>query len=51
MQMSKTHFEQVPLETVTKIFEDQSHREEPAGQMVVPRGEIKVDVKPKDHAA
>jgi hypothetical protein len=51
MQRSKTHFEQVPLETVKKIVEDQSRREETAEQVLIPKREIKVDVKPRDQAA
>jgi hypothetical protein len=51
MQRSNTHFEQIPLEIVKKNVEDQSRREESAGQMLILQKEIKVDVKPKDHAA
>ena len=51
MQKSKTYFEQVPLEVVSKIIEEQSGQEELVEQVVVPKWGTRVAVKPKDHAA
>ena len=51
MQSHKTHFEQIPLETVKKIVEDQSRQGESAEQMVPLQETHKPDFKPKLHNA
>jgi hypothetical protein len=51
MQKSKTYFEQVPLEVVSKIIEEQSVQEELVEQVVVPKRGSRVAIKPKDAAA
>ena len=51
MQSHKTHFEQIPLETVKKIVEEQSRQGESAEQILPLQETLKPDFKPKLHDA
>lgn len=51
MQKSKTYFEQVPLEVVSKIIEEQSGQEELVEKVFVPKRGTRVAVKSKDDGA